>query len=107
MVLSDLSIHRPVMTMFLVALLLFGILGYMALPLNLMPDAKIPFVTVQTVYPGANPEQIETQITRRIEDEVGTVSEIKSIQSYSLDSASIVIIEFELSKDPDVATQEV
>jgi HAE1 family hydrophobic/amphiphilic exporter-1 len=108
MFLSDLSIHRPVMmTMFLVALLLFGVLGFLALPLNLMPDAKIPFVTVQTVYPGANPEQIETQITRRIEDEVGTVSEIKSIQSYSLDSASFVVIEFELSKDPDVATQEV
>lgn len=108
MFLSDLSIKRPVlMTMFLFSLLLFGAIGYFELPLNLMPDAKIPFVTIQTVYPGANPEQIESQITRRIEDEVGTISQIKSIQSYSLSGASFVIIEFELAKDPDVATQEV
>jgi len=95
------------MTMFLAALLLFGVIGFLALPLNLMPDAKIPFVTIQTVYPGANPEQIETQITRRIEDEVSTISRIRTIQSYSLGGASIVIIEFDLAKDPDVATQEV
>lgn len=93
--------------MVLAGLLLFGVIGYLALPLNLMPDAKIPFVTVQTVYPGASPDQISSQITEPIEDEISTVSEIKNIQSYSLDSASIIIIEFELSKDQDVATQEI
>jgi hydrophobic/amphiphilic exporter-1 (mainly G- bacteria), HAE1 family len=108
MFLSDLSIRRPVlMTMVLLALLLFGALGFFALPLNLMPDAKVPFVTIQTVYPGAGPTQVETQITRRIEDEVGTISLIKNLTSYSLDSASIIILEFDLGKDPDVATQEV
>src|SRR6056297_3666270 len=102
MFLSDLSIRRPVlMTMVLLALLLFGALGFFALPLNLMPDAKVPFVTIQTVYPGAGPTQVETQITRRIEDEVGTISLIKNLTSYSLDSASIIILEFDLGKDPD------
>ncbi|TVR73287.1 MAG: efflux RND transporter permease subunit [Spirochaetaceae bacterium] len=108
MFLSDLSIRRPVlMTMVLAALLLFGVIAFTNLPLNLMPDAQIPFVTVRTVYPGAGPEQIARQITQRIEDEISTISQIRSIQSFSLDSASIIILEFELAKNPDVATQEV
>ncbi len=108
MVLSDLSIKRPVlMTMVLAALLLFGIIGFLGLPYNLMPAVNIPYVTVQTIYPGAAPDQVATQITQRVEDEVSTISEIKNIQSYSLNSASILVIEFKLSKDPDVATREV
>ncbi len=108
MFLSDLSIKRPVlMTMVLVALLLFGVIGFTGLALNLMPEMDIPYVTIQTIYPGASPEQIENQITSKIEDEVGTISLIKNITSYSLDSASIIIIEFELSKNSDTATREV
>lgn len=95
------------MTMVLAGLLLFGVIGFIGLPLNLMPDAKIPYVTVQTIYPGASPDQVSSQITQPIEDAISTVSEIKNIQSYSLDSASIIILEFELSKDPNVATQEI
>ena len=86
MFLSDLSIKRPVMmTMFLAALLLFGLVGFAGLALNLMPDAKFPFVTIQTIYPGASPDQVATQITQPIEDEISTVSGIKNIQSFSLD----------------------
>jgi HAE1 family hydrophobic/amphiphilic exporter-1 len=108
MILSDLSIKRPVMmTMFLAALCLFGIISFLGLSLNLMPAMDIPYVTIRTVYPGASPEQIDAQITRKIEDEVGTISLIKNITSYSLDSASIMIIEFELSKNPNTATREV
>jgi len=94
-------------TMVMTALLLFGLLSYRNLPLNLLPDTKIPFITIQTVYPGAAPEQIESQITKKIEDEISAVSRIKSISSYSVNSASIVLLEFELDKDPDVANQEV
>lgn len=108
MFLSDLSIRRPVlMTMVLAALLLFGVIAFTNLPLNLMPDAQVPFVTVRTIYPGAGPEQIARQITQRIEDEISTISQIRSIQSFSLDSASIIVLEFELAKNPDVATREV
>ena len=108
MFLADISIKRPVLTtMVMVALLLFGIIGFTGLALNLMPEMNIPYVTVSTVYAGASPDLIETQITRKIEDEVGTISLIKNITSYSLDSASIIIIEFQLSKDPDTATREV
>lgn len=108
MFLSDLSIKRPIlMTMVLVALLLFGVIAYTGLSLSLMPEINVPYVTVQTTYAGASPNEIATQITELIEDQIGTISGIKGIQSYSLDSASIIIIEFELSKDADVATQEV
>lgn len=108
MKISDLSINRPIMmTMFLLVTILFGIIAYFNLKLDLMPDVDIPYVTVQTVYPGAGPQEIETQVTKKIEDAVSSVSQIKSITSYSLEGASIVVIEFELNKNIDIANQEV
>ena len=108
MIVSDLSIKRPIMmTMFLLVLVLFGGIAYFTLNVDLMPDVDIPFVTVQTVYPGAGPQEIETQVTNKIEDAVSTVSQIKSITSYSLEGVSIVQIEFDLEKNVDIANQEV
>ncbi|WP_018526222.1 efflux RND transporter permease subunit [Alkalispirochaeta alkalica] len=107
MFLSDLSIRRPVlMTMVLAATLLFGAIGFIGLPLNMMPAVDIPYVTIQTVYPGANPDQVASQVSQLIEDEVSTVSGLKKMLSYSLDSVSIIILEFDIGKDPDIATQE-
>ncbi|MCL2705566.1 MAG: efflux RND transporter permease subunit [Spirochaetaceae bacterium] len=108
MFLSNLSVKRPVMvSMFLAALILFGTIAFISLPLNLFPNIEFPFIVIQTIYPGANPEQIEMQISKKIEDSVTTISGIKIMNSYSLDSASIVIIQFDLSKDQNVAYQEV
>ena len=108
MFLSDISIKRPVLiSMVMIGLLLFGVLGFINLPLNLMPDAEIPYITIQTVYPGAAPEQIENLITKKIEDEVSSISLLKTIQSYSLNSASIIVLEFELDKSVNIALQDV
>lgn len=108
MFLTRLSVKRPIMvSMFLAALILFGIIAFIALPLNLFPNIEFPFIVIRTIYPGANPEQIEMQITRKIEDSVTTISGIRTMTSYSLDSASIIILQFELSKNQDVAFQEV
>lgn len=108
MFLAKISINRPVLTTVgLSVFLIFGLIAYFGLNLNLQPDVEIPYVTVQTVYPGAGPKEIETLITKRIEDAVSTISRIERIESYSLDGASIVIIEFQLGKDVDVANQEV
>lgn len=108
MFLSKLSIERPVMvTMGILVFVVFGLLGYIGMPLNLMPDVKLPFVSIQTVYPGAGPREIETQITKKIEDAISTVSQIDYTQSYSMESASIVVIAFELGKNVDIANQEV
>ncbi len=108
MFLTTLSIKRPVMvTMGILVFVVFGILGYIDMPLNLTPDIKLPFVSVQTIYPGAGPREIETQISNRIEEAIATVSQIDYVQSYSMESASIVVIAFELGKNVDVANQEV
>lgn len=108
MFLSDLSIKRPVMmSMLLVALLMFGVIGYTNLPLSLMPDVKIPYITVQTIYAGASPTEIESQITKKIEDEVASLALIDEMISYSMENASIVMLKFDLAKDEEVALQEV
>jgi len=108
MIISDLSIKRPIMmSMFLLVLVIFGGIAYFSLNVDLMPDVDIPVVTVQTVYAGAGPQEIETQVTKKIEDAVSTVSQIESMTSYSLEGVSIVQIQFELDKNVDIANQEV
>ena len=108
MFLSNLSIKRPVLiSMIIIGLLFFGLLAYVSLPLNLMPSIDIGVVTVQTVYPGAGPREIEMQVTKKIEDAVSTISGIDYMQSYSMESVSIVVIFFELDIDADIANQEV
>lgn len=108
MSIADLSIKRPVMiTMIMAALLLFGIMSYNKLPLDLMPSVDLPYVTVQTVYAGATPQQIEELITKKIEDEIVSLSLLDTVKSYSMDSVSMIIIGFDLEKDSDVANQEV
>ena len=93
--------------MIIIGLLFFGLLAYVSLPLNLMPSIDIGVVTVQTVYPGAGPREIEMQITKKIEDAVSTISGIDYMQSYSMESVSIVVIFFELDVDADIANQQV
>ncbi len=108
MILAKTSINRPILTtMGILVFLIFGALAFIGLNLDQMPDVEVPYVTVQTVYPGAGPKEIETLVTKRIEDVIATVSQIESIESYSLDGVSIIIIEFNLAKNVDVANQEV
>lgn len=108
MFLAKMSIDRPVMTtMIILVFVIFGYISFTKLNLNDNPEVKIPFITISAVYPGAGPKEIETQISKRIEDAVATVSEIKRLESYSLDGVAIVLIEFDMNKDVDVANQEV
>ncbi len=108
MFLAKLSVDRPVLTTIILAVfILFGGLAYQNLNLNHMPEVEVPYVTVTTVYPGAGPKEVETLITKNIEDAVSTISEIKKIESYNMDGFAITILEFNLSKDVNVANQEV
>ena len=108
MFLSDISIKKPIMiSMFLLVFVVFGGLAYFSLSLDLTPEVDIPFVTVQTVYPGAGPKEVESQVSKRIEDAVATISKIDMIQSFSMDSVSLVLIKFKIGKDGNIATQEV
>lgn len=108
MFLSKLSINRPVLsTVLILVFIIFGALSYTRLNLNENPEVDIPFITIQTIYPGAGPKEIEVQISKKLEDAVATVSQIKRLESYSLDGISIVMIEFDMSKDLEVANNEV
>ncbi|MDH4155892.1 MAG: efflux RND transporter permease subunit, partial [candidate division Zixibacteria bacterium] len=108
MKLSEISIKRPVFaTMMIGALLVLGLFSYYGLPLDLFPDIDFPFATVVTIYPGGSAETVETEVTKKIEDAVNEVSGIRHITSWSRESYSLVIIEFELEKDGAQATQDV
>ncbi|MDD2332437.1 MAG: efflux RND transporter permease subunit, partial [Candidatus Cloacimonetes bacterium] len=108
MFLAKLSIQKPVMvTMGLLVFIVFGILGFIDMPLNLMPDIQIPYMIVQTVYPGAGPAEIENQVTKKIEDAVATVGMIEFIESYTMENLSLVAMKFRLGKDINIANQEV
>jgi HAE1 family hydrophobic/amphiphilic exporter-1 len=108
MFLTKISIERPrMLIMIVLALVIFGALSYFSLPVTLMPDINLPYVTVQTVYPGAGPKEIETQITKPIEDAVSTIAGIKEMTSYSLDNVGIMVIEFEPEIDVNFAKMDV
>jgi HAE1 family hydrophobic/amphiphilic exporter-1 len=96
------AVTRPVLTTVIVAsLLVLGVFSYFRLVVDLFPNVEFPFVTVTTIYPGAGPEEVESQISRRIEDAVSTVAGIKRMDSINRESLSLVLIEFELGVDQD------
>jgi HAE1 family hydrophobic/amphiphilic exporter-1 len=108
MKLADVSIERPVFaTMMILALIVLGLFSYVKLNIDQFPDIDFPYVTATTILPGAGPEQIETDVTKKIEDAVNTIGGIDHIQSISQENASIVIIQFKLEVDGKQAAQEV
>ncbi|MBN1233234.1 MAG: efflux RND transporter permease subunit [Candidatus Coatesbacteria bacterium] len=108
MILSKISIRRPVLaTMVIMSLVVFGIFTYIKLPIDLMPPVDFPVVTIQTIYPGAGPQDIETSVTKPIEDAVSSIAGVKYVESISGDSYSVVIIRFEVGIDVDQAALDV
>ena len=102
------SISNPVFaTMMMAALLVLGAFSYSRLPVEQFPDVTFPVVVVQTEYPGASPENVEEEVTRRLEESVNTISGIKTLSSRSYEGLSVVIIEFDLSIDAKIAAQDV
>src|SRR4030067_968738 len=103
--LTDVSIRRPIFILMVVlAIIVLGIRSRSMLRTGLNPDVDVPFVSVQTVSPGAGPEEVETQVSKRIEDAVSSVNRIKNVQSTSQEGISIVGIEFESGTNLDGAT---
>ncbi|MEM9823548.1 MAG: efflux RND transporter permease subunit, partial [Bacteroidota bacterium] len=102
------AVHRPVTTsMLFLALVLFGLLAYTRLTINLMPDVKYPALTITTVHYGSTPEEIESELTDKIEKEVTALGGLKQIRSFSMPDVSSVVVEFDLSKNLDEALDEV
>ncbi len=106
--LSEISIQRPVFaTMMTAALIVLGLFSFIKLNVDLLPEVDIPVVVVTTVLPGAGPEQIETDVTKPVEDVVNPIAGVDHIQSTSQEGVSVVVIRFKLEVDGKIAAQEV
>ena len=106
--LAELCVRRPVFaSVIILALVVVGWFSYMKLGVDRFPKVEFPTVVITTTLTGAAPEEIETDITDKIEEAVNTISGIDSLQSISSEGASIVTVQFVLEKDADVAAQEV
>jgi len=106
--LAQLCIRRPVFaTMLILALVVIGLDSYRKLGVDYFPKVEFPFVNIQTVLPGASPEEVESQVTKPLEEVINTISGIDDLNSTSAEGISIITIGFMLEKDPEVAAQEV
>jgi multidrug efflux pump subunit AcrB len=98
---------RPVaILMVVLGVLVFGWISYKQLPLNLMPDISYPSLTIRTEYPGTAPEEVETTISRPIEQEVGVVDNLVTMTSISKADQSDIILEYNWDTDMNQATAE-
>ncbi len=106
--LAEVCVRRPVFaTMLILALMVVGGFSFMSLGLDLFPKVDLPTVSIIVTNPGSSAEEIETEITKRLEDAVNTISGIEDLNSTSAEGVSTVVISFSLDKNGDVAAQEV
>jgi multidrug efflux pump subunit AcrB len=99
--------RRPVAWLLIIATIIFGINAWTTLPREIQPEINIPFVGVGTVLPGASPADVESLITKPLEDQIANVSDIKTLSSSSNFGFSSIFIEFEASADIDKAVNSV
>lgn len=108
MTLADLSIKRPVfITAIVTILLVVGVMAFKRMAVDMFPDVTLPIVTVTTLYPGAGPEEVETLVSKVYEEEMSTVTGIKTLRSMNSEGVSTVIAEFTLETDLKYAEQQV
>lgn len=106
--LAEICVRRPVFaTMLILSLTVVGLFSYQSLGVDLFPKIDLPTITVTVVNPGASPQEIETEITDKVEGAVNTISGIDELRSTSVEGVSQVFITFLLEKNPDIAAQEV
>src|SRR2546426_1047971 len=106
--LAELSVRRPVLASVLILGLVFlGLVSYSRLTVERWPNIDIPFVAVSARVPGASPEEVESDVTNKIESAVNTISGIDRLSSTSAEGFAIISLQFHLEKDIDVAAQEV
>jgi len=105
MKLPQLSISRPVsVVMFYIAVVLLGVISLSRLPQELFPPITYPQLTVVTIYPNAAPEEVENQISKPIEEGVGTVGGLNRVLSKSKEGLSLVMAQFGWNQDMDLAS---
>ncbi|WP_018151088.1 efflux RND transporter permease subunit [Leeia oryzae] len=106
--LTRISVKNPVFaSMMMLALLVLGLFSYNNLAVEQFPDIKFPIAVISTQYPGATPEVVENDVTRKIEEAMNTIGGVNNIYSNSYEGLSVVIVEFTLSTNVDLAMQDV
>lgn len=106
--LANVCVRRPVFTaVLMLTIFVVGVAGYSKLGLDQFPQVDLPIVVIYTTLPGAAPEEIETELTDKIEAAVNSISGIDELRSQSTEGVSQVFVTFTLDKDIDVASQEV
>ncbi len=107
MILSDISIRRPVLaTVMSLLIILIGLIAFDRLPVREYPNIDAPVVSVRTVYPGASAEVMESQITKPLEDSLSGIEGIRTIKSVSREEVSQITVEFVQSRDPEAAAND-
>ena len=105
---ADTSIRQPVLvTMLMLLTVVAGLLAYSFMPVNQLPDIELPIVVVRVPYPGAGPESVADQVAKPIEDELTTISGVKTVRSNSAEGIAIIVAEFQQGVVPDRALQDV
>ncbi|PUE64061.1 efflux RND transporter permease subunit [Arcobacter caeni] len=103
-----LAINRPITTLMgVLTFIVFGLMSYNTMPINLFPNVDFPVVTIQTTYKGADPSTVETKVTDKIEEAVSGVDGIDKLMSTSYEGFSVVTVQFKLTKNLDEATNDV
>jgi hydrophobic/amphiphilic exporter-1 (mainly G- bacteria), HAE1 family len=103
-----LAAQRPVLTTMLVAVFaVLGVFGFASLRVELFPEVDFPVVTVTTVYPGAGPAEVETQVTEPIEEALASLANVDEMTSFSQDNLSVVIVVFDLEVSSEQAAIDV
>src|SRR5712672_2846108 len=106
--LAEICVRRPVFaTMLILSITVVGLFSFRSLGVDLFPKIDLPTITVTVVNPGASPQEIETEITDKVEGAVNTVSGIDELRSTSVEGVSQVFVNFVLEKNADVAAEEV
>lgn len=108
MVLSDISIKRPVLaTMMSLALVLFGVISYQKLSVREYPDVDPPIVSVSVTLRGANPRVMESAVTDVLEEQLSSAEGLRTMTSVSSEQQSTITLEFHLGRDIELAAQDV
>jgi HAE1 family hydrophobic/amphiphilic exporter-1 len=107
MFLSDLSIKRPVFaTVLMLTLVTLGVFSYRRLAIDMFPDVEIPVLSIITQFPGASPETVEREVTKKLEQAVNPISGVKHVYSTSREGLSTVVVEFNLEVKINDAAQD-
>ncbi|MBO9728910.1 MAG: efflux RND transporter permease subunit [Chitinophaga sp.] len=107
MKITEVSIKRPTIVVVVFTILtLLGVMSYKSLNYELLPKFSSPIVTIATIYPGASPNEVESSVTKKIEDAIASMEKIKKITSKSSESLSVITVELNNDADVDIALQD-